>query len=95
MITVELRRVPEGHSDYVAVATLTVNDDGSVITQDPDGFLPVDMPVLVGGEGGLRRVALEEDPALWVRNLHTVLRTGYLVPVVTHDDDPDAGSAEV
>lgn len=86
MITVELRRIPEGHNDYTTVATLTVNDDGAVTIDDPEQYLPVDMHVLVKGADGPRRVTFDEDPDLWARNLHRALRTGYLVPVIVHDD---------
>lgn len=88
MITVELNAVPDGKQDYQAVAELTVADDGTYQLQDPDCRFPVDLPVLVPAEAGqFRKVRLEEDPATWARHLDTVLRTGYLVPVVTRDDE--------
>lgn len=89
MIEVELRRVPEGHDDYQTVATLSVDDDGSPTVHDPEGFLPLELPVLVVSDAGeLRRVSFADDPATFARHLDSILRTGYLVPVVTADSDP-------
>lgn len=85
MITVELHEAPGGPGDYRKVATLTVADDGTYHFDDPDRMFPTSLYVLVPGEQ-LRQVRFEEDPALWARNLHTLLRSGYLVPVVTRDD---------
>jgi len=93
MLTVELRRVPDGGTDYTTVATVTVADDGTYELRDPGGYVPVDLHVLVAHDGpGFRPVTLDEDPATWARNLHSVLRTGYLVPVVTHDDERPEGA---
>lgn len=86
MIRVELHSVPDGTQDYQAVATLTVADDGTYQLEDPGELFPTPMHVLVGGEGGqLRQVTFEDDPATWARHLDTILRTGHLVPVTTHD----------
>lgn len=91
MITVELQSVLEGRSDYEPVATMTVADDGTYRLVDPEGLFPVDLHVLVVDDAGeLGQVALEDDAATWARNLGTVLRSGQLVPVITHDDDPPA-----
>lgn len=88
MIEIELQQVPEGGHDYAAVARLAINDDGTNDTWDPQELIPFDMHVLVTDPtAGLRRVTFEDDPATWARNLHSVLRTGYLVPVITRDDD--------
>lgn len=82
---VKLWRVPEGGTEYETVAVLTVRGDGYEL-DDPFGLVPTDLAVLVeDGEQGLRRVGLDEDPQIWARNLHTLLRTGYLVPVVVED----------
>lgn len=86
MLTVELKRVPEGHSDYVTVARLEVDDQGTYRLTDPEEFFPLELAVLLPPvEDGdpPRKITLDEDPATWARNLHTILRTGYLVPVVT------------
>jgi hypothetical protein len=86
MIHVELQRVPEGAHDYEIVARLTVADDATTTVWDPDDYLPLDIPALVLGEDGRpRRVSFSDDPATYARNLHTILRTGYVVPVVTTD----------
>jgi|SRR5690625_2350226 len=86
VIEVELRAVPQGEKEYVPVARLTVADDGQLTTWDPEGLIPTDVPVLVATPGGgLRRVSVEEDPATYARHMDTILRTGYLVPVVTAD----------
>lgn len=87
MLEVELRRVPEGADDYVTVARLRVDEGGQTETWDPEGFLPLDVPALVVDAGKIRRVAWQDDPATYARNLRSILRTGYLVPVVTRDDE--------
>lgn len=84
-VKVELRRVPEGAADYECVATMTVHDQQWEL-DDPEGFFPVDLPVLVIEDSAMRSVQLHEDPATWARNLDTILRGGYLVPVVVLDD---------
>lgn len=88
MIRVELRRVPEGTHDYETVATLSIADDGTIDINDPERQFPLQLHVLTfDGDGGApRRVHFEDEPALWARNLHTLLRGGYLVPVTVHDD---------
>lgn len=89
MIEAELRSVPAGGDEYVPVARIRVEDDGTWQVWDPDGLLPFEVHALVPGGPGLpaRRVVFAREPQLWVRRLGTVLRTGYLVPVVTTDDD--------
>lgn len=92
MVTLQLRLVPQGGDRYETGATLTVDDQGGHVLDDPQGLMPLDLPVLVPDEtGGLRRVAFAEDPQIWVRNVHTVLRTGYLVPVVV-EGEQEAGA---
>lgn len=89
MIEAELHTVPEGGQEYVPVARVRVEDDGTSQVWDPESLFPFSLHVLVPGELGSsspRKVTFEEDPQLWVRQLSTVLRTGYLVPVITHDD---------
>lgn len=87
MITLELRAIPSGATQYSTVATMTITDDGNVTIDDPDRRFPLDLPVLVSdGSGTPRRVGFEEDPSTYARNLRSVLRTGYLVPAITHDD---------
>ncbi|KUG59221.1 hypothetical protein AVL62_05920 [Serinicoccus chungangensis] len=68
---------------------MVIEPDGHYVLDDPQGLVPTDLHVLVPDEvaGGLRPVAVTEDPETWARNLHTVLRTGYLVPVLL-DADP-------
>jgi hypothetical protein len=86
MIRVELRSVPGGTHDYQTVATLTVAADGTYQLDDPGSLFPLDLHVLVAdGDDQLRQVTFGEDPATWARNLDTVLRSGYLAPVVTDD----------
>lgn len=84
-VKVELRRVPEGASDYVCAATMTVQGTQWKL-DDPDGFFPTQLPVLLAGDHGMRTVQLADEPATWARNLDSILRTGYLVPVVVFDD---------
>ena len=86
MIELELRNVPEGGHDYVAVARLIVHDDDRTEIWDPDDLIPTELYVLVVDDTTPRRISYQDDPATWARNLHSVLRTGYLVPVVTRDD---------
>ncbi len=94
MINVELQRVPDGEQEYRTVASLTVADNGTYQLKDPDQLFPISLHVLVVDEvGKLRRVTFEEDPQTWARHLHTLLRGGYLVPVVTHDDGEEQASA--
>jgi hypothetical protein len=100
MITVELRstRPVEGVTGdgYRAVASITLKDDGVLEVWDPGhlvcpsnsdvlGLLVTPMPRR-GADGKVRRTYYADDPAYWLRNLHRILRTGYLVPVVTVDD---------
>jgi hypothetical protein len=96
MIRVDLRRVPEGGRDYETVAQLSVADDGTYDIDDPQGQFPLGLHVLDFGDdehaGPPRQVHFEEDPAAWARNLDTLLRGGYLVPVIVHDDALDAGA---
>lgn len=88
MIELQLKRVPEGARDYATVATLVVDDAGEVTTTDPEHLFPFGIPVLVPSkEGPLERIEFEDDPSTWARNLGSVLRTGYLVPVVVRDDN--------
>lgn len=95
MIELELRQFPEGARDPVRVAGLVVEDDGTYRVDDPEGFMPVDLPVLVKtSEGDLTQVTLDQDPATWARRLRTVLRTGYLFPVVVRDDERGAPGGE-
>jgi hypothetical protein len=87
MITVELRRVPEGGHEYEMAASLSVAGDGTYELDDPENLVPIRLHVLVPRDVGLpRRVDFDEDPETWARNLSSLLRTGYLVPVITHDD---------
>lgn len=96
MISVELRAVPEGATDYQPVATLEVADDGTFTTRDPDGYLPLDLKVMVvDDEGSITQVGIDDDAATYARNLDSILRTGYVVPVITRDDDAQAPDAEV
>lgn len=91
MITIELQSVPEGRSDYESVASMTVADDGTYRLVDPEGLFPVDLHVLVVDDAGaLRQVRIEDDAATWARHLDSVLRSGQLVPVITHDDNSPA-----
>lgn len=93
-IRVELRSVPDGGSEYTAVADLVVHEDGQYELNDPEGHLLLEIPVPVPSEdNGLRRVFFAEEPQLWARNLHRALRTGYLVPVVQELTDPRSGDA--
>lgn len=94
MIELELCAVPEGSSEYVRVAGLVVRDDGTYTVDDPRGYLPIETPALLprpDGQRGLDRVELADDAATWARQAHTILRTGYLVPVIVHDDGSPAG----
>jgi hypothetical protein len=92
MITVELRAVPEGAHDYMTVATLNVADDGTVTTHDPDGYLPLDVKAMVvDDQDQITQVGIDDDAATYARNLDSILRTGYVVPVVVHDDGTPVG----
>lgn len=87
MIKVELHAPVER---YECVATMIVEDDGTYRFDDPQARFPVPMHVLKipeDGRGGVEKVMLDEDPKFWARNLHTLLRNGYLVPKVVRDDE--------
>lgn len=95
MIKVELRAVPQGGNDYEAIATVEVREGEPPTIWDPQEVVPIDLHALVPtGDGQVKKVTFEDDPATWARNLRSILRTGYLVPVITHDDasgeKPDA-----
>ena len=93
MITVELRQIPDGEREYRAVATLSVADDGTYQIEDPGQVFPTQLHVVVpDGAGGLQEVRFEEDPETWARNLDSLLRGGYTVPVVTSDSAPSSAS---
>lgn len=88
MIEVELRQSPEGAHEYRAVARLTVRDDGTHETWDPEDLIPFELHALRRDpEAGLEKIHFEDQPAEWARRLGTILRTGYLVPVIVRDDE--------
>lgn len=91
MIKVELNEKLEGADGYTVTASLVVEDDGTYHFQGDKDAFPTYLHALVPNPGGagLRRVGFEEDPATWARHLHTVLRTGYLVPVITVDGEAE------
>lgn len=90
VVTAQLRRVPEGGSELETVATIQVTGDGTYRLHDPEGYVPTELAVLVVDEAGrLQRVHLEDDPRAWVQNLPSLMRTGYLVPVITEDQAED------
>lgn len=87
MIKVELRAPVER---YECVATMTVDDEGNYFIDDPDSRFPTRLHVLLPAQDeqrGFDKVTLDEDAATWARNLHTVLRSGHLIPVVIRDDE--------
>lgn len=87
MIKVELRAVPEGGHEYEAIATVEVRDGQPPVIWDPQEVVPIDLHALVPtGDDRARKVTFGDDPATWARHLSSILRTGYLVPVITHDD---------
>lgn len=90
MIEVELQSVPEGAVEYATVARVTVPDQGPPEIWDPQGVVPTYLPALDQTPEGLERVSFEADPARWARCLGSILRTGYLVPVVVRDDGGNA-----
>lgn len=91
MTTVELHRVLEGAEEYACVATLEVAADGTYRLDDPEDLFPLQLHVLVADEDtGLRQVRFEDDPHIWALNLGGLLRTGYLVPVVTSTEPTPA-----
>lgn len=86
MITVELQQPQTGSIGYTTAATITV-DDGQVTVTGDHELVDLDLRVmLVDG----RVVTGRTNPAEWARHLGNALRTGYLVPVVTVDDDREA-----
>lgn len=93
MIELEILAAPEGQADHTKVAGLVVNDDGTYQVDNPDGYLPVELPVLVTTDTGLGHVYLDDDPHTWARRLNTVLRTGYVVPVIVRDDEEEGPGA--
>lgn len=91
MIKVELRAVPEGGNEYEAIASVVVREGEPPTIWDPQEVVPFDLHALVPtGDGEATKVTFEDDPATWARNLHSILRTGYLVPVVVQDDEAGA-----
>lgn len=94
-LTMELRR-PAG-AGYEPVAWLTVYEDHSTDTKDPEGVLASVLDLNLAAHtldaaGEHQMVTFDEDPAAWARGLRTRLRTGYLVPVVTYDAAASAGT---
>lgn len=92
MIEVELRAAPEGGLEYEVRARVRV-EDGRVEMWDPEGLMPVEIPALVRDPeaGRPRRVHFDQEPELWAERLHTILRTGYLVPVIAAGREGDLG----
>ncbi|MGL5824989.1 MAG: hypothetical protein ACRCYU_09260 [Nocardioides sp.] len=96
MIRVEFQEpVPESAADYRVTAVLVVDDDGTYHFEGTETAVPVDVPVPVADETGkfVDNVTLAQDPAYWARNIDLALRTPYLVPVITHDDEAVEESA--
>lgn len=97
MIELELHAVPEDGGAYACVARVVVADDGTAQVFDPKGYVPLEVPALISRRGedgaprrGFDQVVFADDPARWARNARTILRTGYLVPVIVRDDEhPD------
>jgi hypothetical protein len=90
VIRVEIQEpVPGNTAEYQVAAALVVEDDGTYRFEGPESAFPTDVPVPVADETGrfVRSLTLAQDPVHWARNLDLVLRTPYLVPVVTHDDE--------
>jgi hypothetical protein len=91
MIEIEFRR-PAAGSGYAVVATIRVDDDGTVTAAGAD----VDMVTEVAIADRTRpsgRLTLAEDPVAWIRNAHKAFRTPYLVPAVTRDEEPSVFGA--
>ena len=89
MIRVEFQEpVPENTAEYQVAAVLVVDNDGTYRFEGSSTAVPVDVPVPVADETGkfIDSVTLDQDPAYWARNIDLALRTPYLVPVITHDD---------
>lgn len=88
MIVVELRTktgIPTGEPAKV-VATITVDQDGT-ITLDPPGATGIlEQPVLAAGR---RRITAADDPVLWARSLPRHFRTPHLHAVTVQDDSED------
>ncbi|WP_203338604.1 hypothetical protein [Nocardioides limicola] len=94
MIRVEFQEpVPENTADYQVAAVLVVDADGTYRFEGSESAVPVDVPVPVADETGkfVASVTLAQDPSYWARNIDLALRTPYLVPVITHDDEAAAG----
>lgn len=92
VIEVEFQSVPEGKNAYEAIARLTVHSDGTHEAWDPDGVIPWGVHALRSGAEagrGPEPVFFEVEPVEWVRRLKTILRTGYFVPVIVRDDEPE------
>lgn len=86
MIKVEMTERVEGVDGHVVTGTLTVDDHGKAHFEGDRAAFPTDLPALLADDdGGFRRVGFEDDPATWARHLHTILRTGYVVPVIVAD----------
>lgn len=86
MIAVELMQAPFPRGQYLPVALLVVDDDGEVFLDDPEQLIPTQLHALGScPAGSLRRIEFAEDPEEWARHLDSILRTGYLVPLVLRD----------
>lgn len=85
MIAVDLRVPLTGHG-YETVATMQVQDGHAEFAGRGELFVT---DVAAFDERANVRVRYEDDPERWARNLHTVYRTGQLVPVITADSDPN------
>lgn len=90
MIRVEFQEpVPGSTADYRVAAVLVVERDGTYHFEGTEDAVPVDVPVPVADESGkfVDQVTLAQDPAYWARHVNLALRTPYLVPVLTRDDE--------
>lgn len=73
---------------YDNVLTLTVADDGTY-TMDGDEKIArrIEKGSILDRTAPGGRLFLADDPARWARRARAAFRTGYLVPVITRDDD--------
>lgn len=74
---------------WEVIARVRVDSAGNAVIDGDRGQVPTGLRTFDPATG--TRFTFRTDPAGWARNLHTRLRSPYLVPVIVHD----AHSAEV
>lgn len=86
MLTLNYFGLREDDQDEL-LATLTINDD---LSHRVDGKAPssVELDLNASAIDGSGFISFKEDPVLWARSIHTIIRGPYLYTDVAEDTFP-------